>query len=168
MLCSTVTRQYLINYARTLIYTTALSFPSLASVKVTYDFLASGRADALRSHLRRLTAYTHDLLLSLSKRHQGISELLCVDSSAPRAPIIPLLTPRPRSLAQHCQQRGLIVRPIAAPTVPKGRERVRVCLHAANNRVQVEELAMAVEEWLQMQTQDARGPVTPMRNESKL
>lgn len=141
-------REYLINYARTLIYTTAMSPACLASIKVTYDFLATERAESLRCHLRSLTTYAHELFLSLSSRHATSPSLICVARGAPSSPIIPVLTSHPRSLAQHCQQRGFVVRPIVAPTVPKGSERVRVCLHAANTREEVESLVQAVEEWL--------------------
>lgn len=132
-----------------------------ASIKVTYDFLRSGRADPLRSQLRELTRYAHDLLLSISKRRKDAQELLSLDPAEPRAPIIPVLTPLARSLAQHCQKRGLTVRAIVAPTVPKGKERVRICLHAANTREQVEELARAVGEWVELQHPDARRPAKP-------
>jgi 8-amino-7-oxononanoate synthase len=42
VLCCSDTRDYLINYARTLIYTTALGFPFLASIRSAYELLAGG------------------------------------------------------------------------------------------------------------------------------
>ncbi|KAK0983358.1 hypothetical protein LTR91_011301 [Friedmanniomyces endolithicus] len=39
LLCSPVVREYLVNYARPLIYTTFMSFPALAGVKASYAFL---------------------------------------------------------------------------------------------------------------------------------
>lgn len=44
-----------------------------------------------------------------------------------------------------------MVRPIVAPTVPKGQERVRICLHAANTIPEVEALVHAMEEWVLQQ-----------------
>lgn len=38
-------------------------------------------------------------------------------------------------------------RPITWPTVPKGGERVRVCLHSGNTREEVKGLAEGVVEW---------------------
>lgn len=58
VLSSSITREYLINYACTLIYTTAIALPSLASIKITYDFPSRGRcwiirqSSEFRSHLR--------------------------------------------------------------------------------------------------------------------
>jgi 8-amino-7-oxononanoate synthase len=43
ILCSPLTREYLINYARTLIYTTSMSFPSLAAIKVAYTLMKQNR-----------------------------------------------------------------------------------------------------------------------------
>ncbi|KAH8906423.1 PLP-dependent transferase, partial [Coniochaeta sp. PMI_546] len=148
ILCSQTTRSYLINYARSLIYTTAMAFPSLASIEVTYDFLMSGQTETLLAHLRTILRQTHNLLLAVCARQRAPPHLLRVDPAAPKSPIIPVFTSRPRSLASHCQRSGFMVRPIVAPTVPKGSERIRVCLHAGNTISEIEGLVAAVEAWV--------------------
>ncbi|KAB5578133.1 pyridoxal phosphate-dependent transferase [Coniochaeta sp. 2T2.1] len=130
VLCSETTRSYLINYARSLIYTTAMGFPALAAIEVTYDFMIAGRAEPLLANLRSMVRLAHTLLLG------------------PKSPIIPVFTSQPRSLARYCQRRGFMVRPIVAPTVPLGSERIRVCIHAGNTHGEVEGLVAAVEEWV--------------------
>ncbi|KAH7009445.1 pyridoxal phosphate-dependent transferase [Microdochium trichocladiopsis] len=155
VLCSPVTREYLINYARTLVYTTALPTSCLASIKVTYAFLSTPQFDDVRQKLRWLMRYTHSVLVAICARHTTQDDqptssdrlLIRVNPTPPTSPIIPLLTSQPRSLAAFCQQRGLVVRPIVAPTVPEGSERVRICLHAANTKEQVDRLGQAIEEW---------------------
>ena len=62
-------------------------------------------------------------------------------------PIIPVLTSRPRALATFLRSRGLLVRPISYPTVPKGKDRVRVCLHALNTRQEVDRLIEGLISW---------------------
>lgn len=42
MLCSPLTREYLINYARPLIYTTFMSYPSLVAIRTVYDLMIDG------------------------------------------------------------------------------------------------------------------------------
>jgi 8-amino-7-oxononanoate synthase len=148
VLCSPITRSYLINYARTLIYTTSMAFTSLASIEVTYDFLASGRAEPLVAHLRSVIRHAHKLFVSICLRQRPPPHLFRLLAREPESPIIPLLTSHPRSLAQHCQRRGFMVRPIVAPTVPRGSERVRVCFHAGNTIGEVEGLAAALEAWV--------------------
>ncbi|KAB5584963.1 pyridoxal phosphate-dependent transferase [Coniochaeta sp. 2T2.1] len=148
VLCSETTRSYLVNYARSLIYTTAIGFPALAAVEVTYDFITNGRAEPLLANLRRMVRLAHTLLLVAVERNNPPPYLLHVDAAEPKSPIIPVFTSQPRSLAKHCQKRGFMVRPIVAPTVPLGSERVRVCIHAGNTPGEVEGLVAAVEEWV--------------------
>ena len=42
VICSETTRLYLINYARPLIYTTFMSFPSLAAIRAVYGLMMKG------------------------------------------------------------------------------------------------------------------------------
>ncbi|KAI3400574.1 hypothetical protein diail_2776 [Diaporthe ilicicola] len=135
-----------------------MSFPSLASIRASYDFMISGKTEILVGHLQDLIRLTHRLL-------SGVVSSLAVGSSAPTilalgplgesiSPIIPVFTPHPRSLASHCQALGLMVRPIVAPTVPHGTERVRVCLHASNTQWEVEKLVVAIGEWAGMRLKE--------------
>lgn len=59
VLCGPETRDYLINYARSLIYTTALGFPFLASIRAAYELLSSGETESVsRSLLHTLNIPT--------------------------------------------------------------------------------------------------------------
>lgn len=151
VLCSPTTREYLINYARTLIYTTAMPFSCLASIGISYQYLQSGRADERLKHLWSLVSYTHKLLAEACSLSQSIRA-----EEAPRSPIIPVFTSQPRSLAQFCQERGFTVRPIVAPTVPKGSERVRICVHAGNTVAEVQGLVEAIKLWVQVHEGSAK------------
>ncbi|KAI8168370.1 8-amino-7-oxononanoate synthase [Colletotrichum sp. SAR 10_70] len=148
VLCSQITRSYLINYARSLIYTTAMPFTALASIQTAYNFIMDGRSEPLLRHLWSLIDRTHQLLQELCSQYQPEAGLLYLSSEKPKSPIIPLFTSNPRGLALHCQQRGFMVRPIVAPTVPAGSERVRICIHGGNTIQQVEGLVSAIERWL--------------------
>ncbi|KAH6668827.1 8-amino-7-oxononanoate synthase [Halenospora varia] len=144
ILCSRVTREYLINYAKPLIYSTSMSFPSLAAIKVAYDIMKEGRTEALIQHLHLLTRHFHSHLLAIPK-----GPLLIIPEVVPESPIFALMTPTPRNLARFCQDGGFMVRPIVSPTVAKGTERVRVCLHAGNSYEEVEGLARRIASWMQ-------------------
>lgn len=78
------------------------------------------------------------------------SSLLYIESNH-HSPIFSIRTRLPRELARYCQERGLIVRPIMAPTVPLGKERVRVCLHAGNTRQEMDKLLETIEKWAAQQ-----------------
>ncbi|KAF2754526.1 aminotransferase [Pseudovirgaria hyperparasitica] len=160
ILCSQTVRQYLINYARPLIYTTSMSYPSLISIKVSYDFLGSGKVEALRRHLQALQTRFYRLLQQLVTKHplQGTGILpLTIPASCPRSPIFSILTSEPRNLAAHCQKSGFVVRPVVPPTVPTGTERIRVCLHAGNTYAQIDALAAAIELWTVKEMQRRKG-----------
>ncbi|OBT58389.1 hypothetical protein VE04_00765 [Pseudogymnoascus sp. 24MN13] len=121
MLCSPLTREYLINYARPLIYTTFMSYPSLVAIRTVYDLMIDGGSVAPAAHMWALVSHLHTrlLALSLSPSHP----LLRIPHLCPESPIFSLLTPRPRDLARECQAAGFMVRAIVAPTVPVGGER---------------------------------------------
>ncbi|KAL1303161.1 hypothetical protein AAFC00_006588 [Neodothiora populina] len=149
ILCAPLIRQYLVNYARPLIYTTFLSYPALAAIKSSYAMLMDGRSSELQDKLFVLITLFHDLLLQLqAEEHPGL--LLCVPASCPPSPIFSILSSDPRGLATFCQQAGLIVRPIVPPTVPIGAERIRVCLHAGNTTQEIETLVARIKAWVKV------------------
>ncbi|KAI3317307.1 PLP-dependent transferase [Xylariaceae sp. AK1471] len=148
VLCSPVLRLYLINYARTLIYTTAMSFPSLASINSVYDYVINGKAEKRLRQLETIIQHCHVQLQSLHQRLKPPASILHAPWGSSSSPIIPLFTTHPKSLARHCQNSGFMIRPIVAPTVPQGQERIRICLHAANTIEQVNGLCQAIEAWL--------------------
>lgn len=125
-----------------------MSFPSLINIKIAYDFLISGQAEPLLARLRRLARNAHRLLLNLCHRHQPPPNLLRINTAEPKSPIIPVFTSLPRGLAKYCQDRGFMIRPIVPPTVPKGKERIRICLHAGNTEEEVRGLVGAMEDWV--------------------
>jgi 8-amino-7-oxononanoate synthase len=62
-------------------------------------------------------------------------------------PIIPIMTKYPRPLSTFLLAHGMNARPITWPTVPKGKDRVRVCLHAGNKTGDVEMLVEVILQW---------------------
>ncbi|CRG86311.1 8-amino-7-oxononanoate synthase [Talaromyces islandicus] len=143
VLCTTLTREYLINYARTLIYTTAMASPTLVAIRVAYELMQQGKTQALQQNLQSNISYLRACCDVIDDADRSIVRIDHHDQS----PIFSIRTKYPRELARYCQQRGLIVRPIMAPTVPLGKERVRVCLHAGNTRHEIDRLVGAIQQW---------------------
>lgn len=143
--------------------------PALLSIQVAYDFVASGRADASRHKLqgliRHLGARLARIGSSSSSSQQNDNDapadsspavdggIIKVSQGSPQSPIIPVFTSRARSLAEHCQKRGYMIRAIVSPTVPRGTDRVRICLHAGNSVEECDGLCEAIEEWVASQVQ---------------
>ncbi|KAI9304637.1 pyridoxal phosphate-dependent transferase [Cunninghamella echinulata] len=136
ILGSETLRQYLINYARPLIYSTFMPFSSLALIQTAYRQLESDTTKKLQNHLHNITQHFREkiclpmgTLLPSNSPIQGI----VLNGNAPV-----------RALATYLNQQGFIVKPICSPTVPKGQERVRICLHGHNTVSQVDALVQSI------------------------
>lgn len=121
---------YLINFSRPTIYTTAPSPHSLVSIQQAFYFLEENMV--LQKQMKDIV--DHFI--------QVFNELLSgrVLRTNSEHPIQGLLIPGNRqvkSLAKALTQKGYDVRPILAPTVKEGQERIRVCLHTFNTKDEI-------------------------------
>ena len=119
-------RSYLINFARSFIYTTGLSPHSVATILVAYQHLAKSQQE--REKLFQNIAFFKQSLPS------SVSHL--PSDSTIQSVIIPG-NEQVKSIAQHLQQNGFEVKPILSPTVPEGQERLRFCLHSYNSQKEI-------------------------------
>jgi 8-amino-7-oxononanoate synthase len=124
--------EYLINFARPFIYTTALPLHSVASIDCAFKYL--GHNMVLQSDLMSRI----DLFLANTNRSNRT-----FSKSAIQTAIIPG-NAAVKKAAQTLQQSGFDVRPILSPTVTKGSERLRICLHTYNTEVEIQNLAEAL------------------------
>lgn len=127
-------RNYLINFARSFIYTTAASVHQIASVKMAYRLLQT--SDKEIALLKRNISLFHN------KIKAGAYPLLKSDSA------IQCLILGSNELAKRAsvnlQEAGLDVRPILSPTVAAGSERLRICLHSYNTAEEIELLTNTI------------------------
>ncbi len=121
-------RDYLINFARSFIYTTALPEQAVAAIKASYNIFPSLNEE--RKKLNSLISYFQQAFTRFKK---------LVSSSAIQVVIVPG-NDEVKNIAQHLQQNNLDVRPILYPTVPEGKERLRIVLHAFNTLQEIEQL----------------------------
>lgn len=119
----------LINFASSYIYTTALPFLSLAAIKCSYDLLP--QLESERSHLRKLRTIFHKAYPHSSETH--IQSVKITGNQAVR------------HIAQKLIEKGFDVRPLMSPTVQRGDERLRICLHAFNTEDEVTTLLENIE-----------------------
>ncbi|CAL1715848.1 unnamed protein product [Somion occarium] len=167
VLTNTLMRDYMLNYARSLIYTTSLGYANVISVDCSFDLLEDGTAKKLATRLLDLSTHFLDTLRTQLAIYSIPTHILSLpphittpppDSptlspslSHLPTPIIPILTSQPRPLSAYLRVKGMNARPITWPTVPKGKDRVRVCLHAGNTSEEVEGLALAMVQWAREQ-----------------
>jgi 8-amino-7-oxononanoate synthase len=132
-------RQFLVNHARSLIFSTFTSNHSLLAVKCAYDILSVVDYSNLNiSHLIDLF-------------NQSINGLSGVRVVGGESPILGVVVPGNtvvRAVAAAMQKDGFDVRPIVSPTVPKGMERIRICLHEFNTEEEVKGLVASLKKAL--------------------
>ncbi|ASU34716.1 8-amino-7-oxononanoate synthase [Mucilaginibacter xinganensis] len=114
-------RQYLINYARSFIYTTAASPHQVAAVKAAYELLLNSKSEIemLENNIR-LFKQNVNTNISLIQSDNAIQCVILKSNIKAKA------------IAAELQNNGLDVRAILSPTVAPGSERIRICLHSFN------------------------------------
>jgi 8-amino-7-oxononanoate synthase len=124
--------QYLINFARSFIYTTALPPHSVATIIAAYEILQ--QADQDRRKLRsNFDMINKELRLDLTNFSPVISVVIRGNRETRRA-------------AEFLKNRGLMVKAILSPTVPVGSERLRISLHSFNSPDDIHLLCKSMKE----------------------
>jgi len=119
-------QQYLVNFARSFIYTTGLSPHALATIKIAYEELAfSNSLEKLQENIQHFISESNRLQLSFIESYSAIH--CCVISGNERV----------KNIALQLQKSGFEVKPILSPTVPLNQERLRFCLHAYNSKEEI-------------------------------
>lgn len=121
-------KSYLINFSRSFVYTTAL--PESAIKAISEAYMIFPRMKAERKQLRNLI----DIFQSASI---GFEKLI---SNTPVQGVIVPGNTEVKTLANKLQENKLDVRPILYPSVPKGKERLRISIHSFNTEEQIEML----------------------------
>lgn len=128
VLGSKTLRDYLINFARPFIYSTAAPHYTHESIRQAYQLLKS--PDFNNEKL-------HNLIKFFKNQASQIPDLQLIDSPSAIQCIIVSGNESCRFVAFELQKIGLDIRPIVSPTVPKGKERLRICLHEFNTEKEI-------------------------------
>ena len=121
-------RSFLINYARSFIYTTSLPESALIEVKNAYDKLS-------RTNLKELKLSKLQGLFKI--KIEECDSLDIIESFSPIQGLICGSNELAKSMSQALENEGIFVYPILSPTVAKGTERLRICLHEFNTEDEV-------------------------------
>jgi 8-amino-7-oxononanoate synthase len=131
---SKMLKQFLVNHARSFIFSTALPPYFAGQVQAALQLAIS--MDAERQHLGALATALRDKLRSL--------ELNCGPGDSHIVPVIIGSNQDTLDLAGALQRRGFAVRAVRAPSVPPGTERLRLSLTAKLTIDDVEQFASAL------------------------
>lgn len=119
-------KEYLVNYARSLIYSTALPPHAVATIIAAYDHLNGAGQD----HVEKLRQNINYFLSEVENLR--LQEHFIPSTSAVHCCIVPG-NENVKHISHQLQKADFDVKPILSPTVPRGKERLRFCLHSYNS-----------------------------------
>ncbi len=122
-------RSFLVNRARTVVYTTGLPPASLAAAQIALTVMKNEPKRCQKAHKN---ACLFAELLSLPKPAAAVVPVVLGDDS----PVI--------EVAHKLQKKGFLVSAIRPPTVPKGSARLRCSFSSAHSATDIKALAKAV------------------------
>jgi 8-amino-7-oxononanoate synthase len=138
ILCKQDLKSFLVNYCRPFIYSTALPFYSLAHIQCAYRFLDTTELQERRERLFSLVRLFRQVLTANEKK------VLLLSEESPVQSIIISGNEKVKKFAEAIRNQGFDVRPILSPTVPRGKERIRICVHSFNTEQEVIKLAETI------------------------
>ncbi len=121
-------RNYLINFCRSFIYSTSLPEASVAAIRCAYELFPQMHGE--RAHLQQLINTFQQANINCEK----------LVSDTPVQIVIVPGNDQVKKVAGDLQTAGLDVRAILYPTVPAGKERLRIVLHAFNTLKELQEV----------------------------
>ena len=124
---------YLIQFARPYIYTTALPAALAEAMLANLELLQQpARRQQLTQHIDYFRQRAGEFALPLMPSQSAIQPLLIGDAE------------RALYISEQLKQRGLWVSAIRPPTVPDGSARLRITLTASHNRDHIDQLLLAL------------------------
>lgn len=119
-------KDYLINFSRSFIYTTAMPEHSLLAIKAAYLLLQEiNEIEKLKSNIK----YFNSQIATSDAIIKSVSAIHCKIFTGNEFV---------QQLEENLFQKNLFVKSIKSPTVKEGQERIRICLHSFNTREQID------------------------------
>ncbi|EZF68426.1 hypothetical protein H105_08947 [Trichophyton soudanense CBS 452.61] len=153
VLGNTTVRNMMLNFAGSLVNTTAPSFPSVAVVRAVYNLMRTGSTQKAQDNMQHLVKYFFKTITSNPIWDKATDTgILFIPPSEDYESndfvmhIVPIWTRQMYNwwIFFHLQLAKLAVVPIDYPQVPKGKSRVRVMIHAGNTEAEVDYLAASI------------------------
>jgi 8-amino-7-oxononanoate synthase len=125
-------KEYLVNFARSFIYTTGLSPHSVSTILTAYQQLENEKEtiNKLRQNI---------IFFNQQKNLLGLKPMFVRSKSSIQSAILPG-NENAKLIAQELQDKGFDIKAILSPTVPEGQERLRFCIHSYNSEEEIKEV----------------------------
>ena len=123
--------QYLINFSRPFIYTTALPLHSVLTIKYALEMLSITKE---RERLKGNIKYFKEMI-----KQYKLQDIFINSSSAIQSAVI--TSPRKvKEVTRKLKSHNFDAKAILSPTVPAGQERIRFCIHSYNTSQEIQEI----------------------------
>ncbi|KAG8157317.1 hypothetical protein KVR01_012701 [Diaporthe batatas] len=150
----------LVNFGRSIIYTTSPSFLFVAAIKSAYTLLKHDAMSKAQEDIQDLATLFFDSLASHpaweKAQEDGLLSVPLVDGWEERPFLTHIITISTGTHERYLWwlyfallSSGVCTFPVTYPVVPLGKGRLRVILHASNTRDQVKQLVDAVFAWVE-------------------
>jgi 8-amino-7-oxononanoate synthase len=136
ILGSSALKSYLVNFARSFIYTTGMPPHSLATILAAYEHLSTSGLE--QRQLRANIEFFKDQL-----RGHELETYFISSNSAVHCCLVEG-NEKVKNWSLRLQDKGFDVKPIMSPTVPKGQERLRFCLHSFNTENEIKDVLLSL------------------------
>ncbi len=134
ILGSTELRNYLINFSRSFIYTTALAPHAYAAIDAAYEYLQNtNQIEVLKTRIEQFNV----LVKNDTRFVSTPSAIQCFMVNGNEAATY---------TSEFLITKGMDARAIKSPTVKAGTERLRICLHSFNTEEQITSLVKSLSE----------------------
>lgn len=121
-------KHYLVNFARSFIYTTALPPHSLATIHTAYHQLIE---NSNKNKLHENISFFKSEMVKNKLNHTFIESNSAIQSCVISG------NEKVKTISKNLQNHGFDVKPILSPTVSVGQERLRFCLHSYNSEQEI-------------------------------
>ena len=122
-------KSFLVNFARSFIYTTGLSPHAVATIYIAYQEMAK-KPDNLLQLRNNINFFNQQ------KQLLSLKNLFVRSKSAIQSALFPG-NENVKKIAFHLNKQGFNVKAILSPTVAEGQERLRICLHSYNSEKEI-------------------------------
>lgn len=140
ILGSKALKSYLVNFARSFIYTTAMPPHALATALAALDYMysSSGEQERLRDNIVFFKERVKALHLDPYFIPSNSAIHCCVMEGNEKV----------KKCSKLLFDNGFDVKPILSPTVPMGKERLRFCLHSFNTEKEIDQVLTVLSHFL--------------------
>ncbi len=127
---SQLLKDFLINFARSFIYTTAMPLHSIQNIYSAYTYLPFAIKEREKL-FHNIGIFKKSIFNQIPIQNTSQTPIQFVSCHGNQEAL---------KLSKKLQEAGFDVRPILSPTVPLGKERIRICLHAFNEEEQIQSM----------------------------